>query len=118
MNKDYYVKDLHKDCLLHVCLIFDTELKAWEPEERKRCLEPVTSLLKRFIGKPGYYKIMDFYYNLLFWVLQNSKEKEYVLAPILKFLLEALVERTDMISRKDRFYKFVEICNQTIDLSR
>lgn len=103
---------------MHVCLVYDSDPRGWDPEERKRCLRAVHSLLKNFIGKPGYYKIMDFYYTILFWVLQNSKEKDTVLNEILKFLLENLVIRSDMISTKERFDKFFELCNQNVDLSR
>lgn len=82
------------------------------------CLNAVHKLLNGFIGKPGYFKIIDFYYSLLFWVLQNSKEREAVLEPILDFLIQKLDQRIDLLSTEYRFYKFIEICNQSIELSR
>lgn len=85
---------------------------------RKYCIEEVNKLLKGFIGKPGYHKHMDFYYCLLFWVLHQSKETEAVSSEILKFLFNELSTRPNMISNKDRFYRFIDICNQTVDLAR
>lgn len=114
-----YVSDqLHKSCLIHVCLIYDSDPKHWNSDMRTLCLKAVHQILNGFIGKPGYHKIIDFYYTVLFWVLQNSKEREAVLEPILEFLIGKLDDRIDMLSTEYRFYKFINICNQSIELSR
>ena len=109
---------LHRSCLLHVCLVYDSDLRVWDPEDRRKCVRSVHALLKNFIGKPGYFKNMDFYYSLVFWVLQNNKERDLVLSEVLNFLLEELTIRMDMIGNRDRFYRFIDICNQNLDLSR
>jgi len=75
-------------------------------------------LLRNYIGSPGYTKNSDFFYHIVYWVLQNSKERELVLVELFSILFEQLPGRVDMISNEYKFYRFEDIVNMSIDLSR
>ncbi len=88
------------------------------PETRKFVVEMVNSIFKSYIGKQGYKNNKDFYFNVMFWVLQNSKEREMVLVKIFTFLFESLPQTSEMLTNEFRYYSMMDICNLSIDKMR
>lgn len=105
--------------IIHLALVYDVDRKQPEPPEmRKFVVETVNGIFKSYIGQSGYKNNKDFYFNVLFCVLQNSKEREMVLVKIFTFLFESLLQTTDMLSNEFRYYSMMDVCNLSIDKMR
>ena len=78
----------------------------------------VNEIFQRFMGSPGYLKVRDFYFTILFRVLENSQEKDLVLTPIFNFLFSSLLVSTDLIGNEYRFYRLIDITNYSTELTR
>lgn len=109
---------IHSSVLVHLALVYSSEISSWEPESRKSAVKVVNEIFRKFLGSAGYLKVRDFYYSVMYWVLENSQEKDLVLAPIFSFLLGSLLVSTDLIGNEYRFYRFIDIANKSTELTR
>ena len=99
--------------------MYEVDCKQPEPAEmRKFVVDSVNSIFKSYIGQQGYKNNKDFYYSVMFWVLQNSKERELVLVKIFTFLFESLLHTPHMLSNEFRYYSMIDICNVSVDKMR